>query len=385
MAWSGHQLFLAGLLVFTGSINTLATKWADMAVVSGSPYGHLKNGSSTTIPHPFSHSFLQALGMFFGEFICLVTFKVLLYLYSSRVRDSPEASKMPSILKGNRNFNPYIFIPPVLCDMIGTTVMYIGLNMTYASSAQMLRGAVIIFTGLLSILLLRRRLFCFQWTGILIVLAGLTIVGCADMFFGSKKHIGNTPDAAGVTTGDLLIIAAQLITALQMVLEEKFIVGHNVPPLQVVGLEGFFGMIGMILLLIPLYFIKVGGVPIEDTVDGIYQIYNSYQVAIGYFGTVLSISFYNFAGVSVTKELSATTRMVLDSLRAIFIWVFCLFAQWQNFTVLTIIGFAIMLIGMMLYNNVLIMPFLVSHGCVADPFTEENEEDRQQLADEENP
>lgn len=29
---------------------------------------------------------------------------------------------------------------------------------------------------------------------------------------------------------------------------------------------------------------------------------------------------FNFAGISVTKELSATTRAVLDQLRIIFIW-----------------------------------------------------------------
>ena len=38
--------------------------------------------------------------------------------------------------------------------------------------------------------------------------------------------------------GDLLIIAAQVITAVQMVYEEKFVVKHNVPALQAVGWEG---------------------------------------------------------------------------------------------------------------------------------------------------
>lgn len=107
----------------------------------------------------------------------------------------------------------------------------------------------------------------------------------------------------------------------------------------------------------------------------------SHQVAIGYFGTVLSISFFNFAGVSVTKELSATTRMVLDSVRTIVIWAFSLVAQWQQFTPLTLGGFVVLLTGMMLYNNVLIMPCLVSHGCVADPFAEPSEDDdRRELA-----
>ncbi|OQR73514.1 transmembrane protein C2orf18-like [Tropilaelaps mercedesae] len=383
MAWTGYQLFLAGLLVGTGSINTLATKWADKAVVPGSPHGRLRNGTSTLTPHPFSHPFLQALGMFFGEFTCLLMFKLLLWFYNRRAGDPSDEAMMPNILKGNRSFNPLIFLPPALCDMIGTTVMYVGLNLTYASSAQMFRGAVIIFTGLFSMLLLRRRLVCFQWIGIVIVLAGLTIIGCADMFFGNNRYVGNEPNTAGVITGDFLIIAAQVIVATQMVLEEKFLLGNNVPPMQAVGWEGFFGMICLGLLLVPFYFVYVDGAPIEDTVDGLYQIYNSRQVAIGYFGTVTSISFFNFAGVSVTKELSATTRTVLDSVRIIVIWVFSLAVQWQDFTVLTLGGFAVLLTGMMLYNNVLIMPFLVSRGCVANPAASDTDDDRRVLANEE--
>lgn len=39
-------------------------------------------------------------------------------------------------------------------------------------------------------------------------------------------------------TGDLLIIAAQIVTATQMVVEEKFVTGYRVPALQAVGWEG---------------------------------------------------------------------------------------------------------------------------------------------------
>lgn len=40
------------------------------------------------------------------------------------------------------------------------------------------------------------------------------------------------------------------------------------------------------------------------------------------FKIFFSIAFFNFAGVTVTKELSATTRMVLDSVRTLVIWIF---------------------------------------------------------------
>ena len=37
-------------------------------------------------------------------------------------------------------FNPLVFLPPACCDILATSIMYIGLNLTTASSFQMLRG-----------------------------------------------------------------------------------------------------------------------------------------------------------------------------------------------------------------------------------------------------
>ena len=79
-------------------------------------------------------------------------------------------------------------------------------------------------------------------------------------------------------------------------------------------------------------------------------------------GTILSIAFFNFAGVSVTKELSATTRMVLDSVRTLVIWLVSLAVLWQDFNYLQVIGFILLLIGMCLYNNILIVPKLERWG-----------------------
>lgn len=45
------------------------------------------------------------------------------------------------------------------------------------------------------------------------------------------------------------------------------------------------------------------------------------------FGVVLSISFFNFAGVSVTKYTSAGHRAVVDMSRTVLIWAFFLALQ----------------------------------------------------------
>lgn len=110
-----------------------------------------------------------------------------------------------------------------------------------------------------------------------------------------------------------------------------------------------------------MYYIKVG-VPfnsnangtLEDLPDALVQIAHSWQLVTALLGTIVSIAFFNFAGISVTKEISATTRMVLDSVRTVVIWVFALAVGWQAFQWLQVLGFAALLFGMCLYNNVLV-------------------------------
>ena len=53
-------------------------------------------------------------------------------------------------------------------------------------------------------------------------------------------------------------------------------------------------------------------------------------------GNAVSIAFFNFAGISVTKEISGTTRTVLDSVRTFFIWGITLALGWQSFSALQV-------------------------------------------------
>lgn len=246
--------------------------------------------------------------------------------------------------------------------MVGTSVMYVGLNLTFASSFQMLRGSVIVFVGLLSVAFLNRRLVAREWSGIMFVIFGLAIVGAADFMSTDADATGNY-SRNNIITGDLLIITAQIITSVQMVYEERYVAGMDIPALQAVGWEGAFGFSVLGLLLVPMYYIHVGAPfnnnahgSLEDFFDAFAQISGNGQLQLALLGTVVSIAFFNFAGISVTKEISATTRMVLDSVRTMVIWVVALGVGWQQFHWLQVAGFTALLFGMCLYNNVLVTP-----------------------------
>ncbi|PKU27828.1 solute carrier family 35 member f6 [Limosa lapponica baueri] len=123
------------------------------------------------------------------------------------------------------------------------------------------------------------------------------------------------------------------------------------------SLLGFFGFIILALLLVPMYYIPAGsfsGNPrrmLEDALDAFCQIGHRPLIALALLGNISSIAFFNFAGISVTKEISATTRMVLDSLRTLVIWAVSLALGWETFHGLEILGFGVLLTGAALYNG----------------------------------
>jgi drug/metabolite transporter (DMT)-like permease len=66
---------------------------------------------------------------------------------------------------------------PYTFKLFGGIGLSAGLRCRYASVFQMLRGTMVVFTGLLTVLLLKRRLHIHHWLGIALISAGAAIVG----------------------------------------------------------------------------------------------------------------------------------------------------------------------------------------------------------------
>ena len=121
----------------------------------------------------FNHPYLQATFMFLGEFCCLLAY--LLTLLYQRYRP-----KEVKVNQHDATYSPFLMLPPGLCDVTATSLMTVGLTLTSASSYQMLRGSIMIFVGIFTVLFLRRRLEWFRWFGMFVIFAGLIVVGISD-------------------------------------------------------------------------------------------------------------------------------------------------------------------------------------------------------------
>lgn len=187
---------------------------------------------------------------------------------------------------------------PACCDIAGTTLMNVGLLFVAASIYQMTRGALVLFTGVLSVLFLRRHLPKYKWAGLFIVVAGVAIVGLAGAIAKDHKavpgsgppldhnilkddlqtllrrsfaeiaprdsHSDNSthhkPLAIKAIIGVLLIAFAQVFTATQFVVEERIMEHFSIGPLEMVGWEGIFGFSVTFVAMMVLHF-AIGSTP----------------------------------------------------------------------------------------------------------------------------
>lgn len=273
---------------------------------------------------------------------------------------------------------------PACCDIAGTTLMNVGLLFVAASIYQMTRGALILFVGLFSVLFLHRKIFFYQWSALFIVVIGVAIVGLAGaiapnpqaqpdprsftettilLVRDSLQHVraaGISSGALKTILGVLMIAGAQVFTATQFVLEEWILEQYALEPLKVVGWEGVFGFlvtfIGMIILHLAVGRTDAGRNGYFDMREGWREITHYRAIAVTSVLIMISIGGFNFFGLSITRSVSATARSIIDTCRTLFIWIVSLGLGWETFKWLQIVGFALLVYGTFLFNDIIRPP-----------------------------
>lgn len=146
-------------------------------------------------------------------------------------------------------------------------------------------------------------------------------------------------------------------TASQFVIEEKIMGKYEVPPLEAVGLEGVFGLITT-LVGVPLVEIIMdsGGDGYMNGHRGMREVVSNEIIIWSSVAIAISIGLFNFCGLAVTKSISATARSVIDTCRSVGIWAFSLAVGWETFSALQLLGFALLVLGTFLFNDIIRYP-----------------------------
>ncbi|KAI9310753.1 hypothetical protein BX666DRAFT_2032683 [Dichotomocladium elegans] len=360
-------LIVAGMLM-SGVCNTILNKYQDMQCVE-----HCDDPDPTKRRY-FEQPVWQTVNMFIGEAAVWVIY-ALQVLERRRQRLQSAYEEIPpsavdhldaivkhphrEALTGRKSFLLWI---PTLCDMTATTVMSVGLLFTSASVYQMLRGSVVIFTGLFSYLFLGRKLRRFEWFSLAMVVGGVAIVGLSSLIVPQNKPSGS--NSAGNVTFDLmsllgviLVLGAQLFTASQFVIEEKIMTHYHITPLKAVGFEGTFGLVSVLAAMPVLHLLLSKQSIYFDLSIGFHDVFDTPGVWKTGIFIALSIAFFNWTGLTITSRISATARSTIDACRTLFIWMVSLYLGWEKFTYVQLIGFIIMVTGTFIFNGVIRLPF----------------------------
>lgn len=341
----------------------------------------------------------QTLQMFVGEMFC---FLPVIYTWLKSKRQSnislhPEIAPhgpKPAQLDG---FKVLLLWIPAACDLTGTTMMNIGLLYTPVSIYQMTRGALVLFVGFLSVVFLKRRLWLYQWVSLIVVMAGVGLVGVSgslikdtlkqspiSLLTSPTSDLPPTPEpvpqpeATDVLVGVFFILFAQVFTATQFVVEEKIMGRYAVPPLVAVGYEGLFGAIS-ILLMFPILSIPAvsNRSPFFDLPRGWRQMIDNSTVLWSGVVIACSIALFNYFGLSVTRHVSATARSLTDTCRTLSIWIVSLGLGWEKLlwpiSLLQVVGFSLLVYGTFLFNNLISPPCKSAVETVHLPESEETE------------
>lgn len=316
--------------------------------------------------------------MFYGEMLCLPMF----WYQQRRARarfhgvagemmpDSDYRGVIPvSTLPEVKSVNPFLFLIPALLDLTGTSLAGIGMLYIQPSVWQMLRGSVIIFSAILSHIFLGQRKHLFHWLGLTITFFGLATVGSSSLLNSSSSSSkGSESDTHMTGVGILFVLAGQVTASCQMIVEEKLLKQRSVPALKVVGSEGSWGALIMTVAVLPaMYFVPghSGHGCYEDAIEAFVYIKNNVALLVFCILYIISISFFNFASLTVAKTLTSVHRTLIDASRTIFVWSSSLIIgaflpkfgeQWGKWSPLQIAGFILLLTGSAVYNKILILP-----------------------------
>mmetsp|Transcript_13743 Transcript_13743/g.31132 ORF Transcript_13743/g.31132 Transcript_13743/m.31132 type:complete len:399 (-) Transcript_13743:52-1248(-) len=209
---------------------------------------------------------------------------------------------------------------PASFDLAATALGCTGMMYIPASVWQMMRGACIIFAALFSITLLKRRMHCHNWVGLAFVVAGICGVGAANLLGGGQASSGYTP--AGMLLGMSLVLCAQVVQAAQIVAEEWLMKDVDLPGMQIIGLEGFWGTLIMVLFIYPALYALPGSDRghLEDPFDTYTMLLNSPQLMHCICVYLFSCATFNASGIAVSGALSSVHRMMFDASRTMVIW-----------------------------------------------------------------
>ena len=295
----------------------------------------------------YEHPFFTCLLMFIGEYSVYFLFKLTKPCAHYNCDDN-----LPKL-------NPFILAIPSLFDLLASTLSFFAFFFLAASVSQMMMSGMMVITCILSIAFLKKQYYRHHWTGLLIILIGVSTVA-----INAIIQTQNDPNAASTNTkplGVIMYLSSVIFQAFQCVAEEAIFRKYTCHPMEAVGYEGASGVFYFLILLpifqfvkVPVYISRYG--VLENTVEALSQIASNKFLLVMVLTYPIVVALLNIAAQGVTKYSSALHRTILAQCRTILVWIVAMIIGWEKFYILQLVGFLIVILGTLIYNEILVLP-----------------------------
>mmetsp|Transcript_40 Transcript_40/g.72 ORF Transcript_40/g.72 Transcript_40/m.72 type:complete len:509 (+) Transcript_40:98-1624(+) len=253
---------------------------------------------------------------------------------------------------------------PSIFDLVATGLCMLGLQYLNVSTYQMLRGSGIVFVAIMKQNVLGHRLQRFQWIGVFWNVVSVFLVGGTAMLASHDVTIVTSTDASTAVLGVMFVLSGAFVQALQFVFEEKVMsMEDSVPPLFLIGMEGFWGTFLCVAVLYPLAYLTPGSDhgSYENPYNTLLMIQNSSTIQVIFVFYFLTIFAYNVLACLVTFMLNSVWHAILDNFRPITVWGVDLFIfyvvthgalgeAWNKWSMMQLVGMFVLLYGTAIYN-----------------------------------
>lgn len=355
-------VFIIGLVAGTGCI-IVAKMLFEMKAVG-----------STGELEVFNPPVFETFVMFFGMLFALPVYMIseVLKRHAAKgdaLKEAAIAAEPPITFK----LLLYLGVPAIF-DLASVLLMMAGLSHISASMWMLLRGGCIVFVALMKQFALGDALTAQMWVGVFTITVAVILVGCSSMVGDSadgRRKLESGEGAGDALLGVGLTVAGTIMQSLQYVYEEKVMSGETkAPPWLLIGMEGLFGTLLVVLVVYPLAGIVPGsnhGV-FEDLDNTMAQLNDNPLLMQMSLAFCVLVFILNSFSVLVTYMLSSVWHAILDNFRPISIWGVELLMysatggahgeKWTTGSYLQLAGLGIMLLGTAIYNGSIGLPCL---------------------------
>eukprot|EP00727_Mastigamoeba_balamuthi_P006554 m51a1_g2519 putative solute carrier family 35 member f6 isoform x2 (357) ;mRNA; f:216311-217788 len=170
-------------------------------------------------------------------------------------------------------------------------------------------------------------------------------------------------------SGSLIVFS----TILAVTIEERLLKQRNLNPAQVCGMEGFFGLVLSIFIVLPVVYFCPGDNPssmvrgsYDNAIDAFMQMGHNIPLLFYVLIYILFDAIYNWCSENVEKYLSAVHYCIIDACRSIFVWAWQLLTyycieerfgeEWTRWSAFEVAGFACLTVGAIIFHGIVKIP-----------------------------